>query len=123
MRQMGLEGVIRTANRVEKSGTWKMCDHIFRAAHSRIENYARHVRQVIERGPEQHDLYLSEGFDVRYQEMIEEIQREWILERPDLKLFSRLVADWEDLCMTALRAELKREIAHIDPLPKSAKKT
>jgi len=108
VRQIGLEGINQAGNEAGKGVTWKLCDRIFRAAHQRVENYARHVREVIEQGPEQHDLCLSEGFDARYQEMIEEIEREWLLDRADLKRFSRLVADWEDLCMTALQVELKK---------------
>lgn len=108
MRQMSLKGLDRPGNEADKGVARKICDRIFGAAHQRVENYARYVRRIVERSGQQRDLYLSDAFNRRQSELIKEINLEWTLDRPDLKRFGRLVADWESLYISELQAELKK---------------
>jgi len=103
MKQMDLQGLTRAD--VSKSVTWKICNRIYRAAHHRVANYARSVRDEIKRAGTVAHVSSSTDFVERLDGLTEEINREWLLARPDLQRFSRLVADWEELYMSGLRAE------------------
>ena len=98
---------LRNDRKSETCG-WKVCHRIFNAGWKRVESYAEYVKRLNDLSPEPREKVVSEVFLDQEREILEEIEREWVLDRPDLARFKGLVADWEDLWMTELRVQVER---------------
>ena len=87
---------------------WEECDKIYRAAYARVDRFADYVDQVtaLLPNPFKH-LDLSETFVVQDRSLIDQIQNEWLKPDPDLEAFRQLVMEWEQNCMTELKARLE----------------
>lgn len=97
----------------ETKRLYEDCERMFRAAMGRVGHLAALVDRVNELSTEPWERFeLSEAFVARDDELISEIDAEWLSESPDLERFKKLVDDWEANCFQELRrklAEMRRK--------------